>query len=167
MPEAVSNTSPLLYLYRIGRIEVLAQIFGAVWTVPAVVAELAEGQKQGYEVPNSAEYGWLRVKSPQSVPSEWLARDLGRGEIEAIALALEQPGSIVILDDALARRIAQAAGLEVWGTLRVPLEAKKRKFVPAIAPIVDELRTSGMWISEDVRRRILALSGEQFQVQGK
>jgi predicted nucleic acid-binding protein len=45
------------------------------------------------------------------------------GELAAIALALENPSKIVLLDDALARRKAEAAGLVVWGTLKVVLEA--------------------------------------------
>ena len=60
------------------------------------------------------------------MPSEWLATDLGPGELAALALALENPGRIVLLDDALARRVAEAAGLTVWGTLRVFLEAKPK-----------------------------------------
>lgn len=77
-----------------------------------------------------------------------------------MALALEHREKVVILDDTLARRIAKAAGLEVWGTLRVLLEAKKRKMIPKMSVVVKELRESGMWISEDVRRRIMRLAGE-------
>jgi predicted nucleic acid-binding protein len=40
------------------------------------------------------------------VPSEWLSLDLGTGELEAMALALENRRHVVLLDDALARRIA-------------------------------------------------------------
>jgi hypothetical protein len=49
--------------------------------------------------------------------------------------------------DALARRIAQSAGLTVWGTLRVLLEGKKLGFASEIAPLGDKLESSGMWIS--------------------
>jgi len=85
---------------------------------------------------------------------------MGAGELAALALALENPRSIVVLDDALARRIATAAGLPVWGTLRVLFEAKSQGLVEDIAPLVTRLIDSGMWISDDVRRRILALAGE-------
>ncbi len=64
------------------------------------------------------------------------------------------------VDDALARRIAHSAGLTVWGTLRVLLEAKKLGLATEIAPLVDKLESSGMWISGDIRRRILMLAGE-------
>jgi hypothetical protein len=77
-----------------------------------------------------------------------------------MALALENPGRVVLLDDALARRTAQAAGLTVWGTLRVLLEAKSRGLTPSLAPLIDRLVDAGMWISPGIRRRILTLAGE-------
>jgi len=141
--------------------DIFPQIFEEVVTAPAVVAEFAEGRAKGYDVPNPQSYGWLQIMSPQFVPSEWLASDLGKGELETMALAMEHPGKVVILDDALARRIAQAAGLEVWGTLRVLLEAKQQGLILQMAPIVDALRESGMWISEEIRLRILALADER------
>ena len=85
---------------------------------------------------------------------------MGAGELAALALALENPTCIVVLDDALARRIAAAAGVPVWGTLRVLFEAKAQGMVDEIAPLVTRLIDSGMWISDDVRRRIVALADE-------
>jgi len=160
MPKAISNTSPLLYLYRINKIELLPRLFEEIWTVPGVVNELKTGKEKGYDVPLAGAYEWLQVFAPRQTPSEWLASDLGRGELETMALALEHQEEIVILDDALARRIAQAAGLEVWGTLRVLLEARKRDMLPAMAVVIDELKKSGMWISDDIRWRIMKLAGE-------
>jgi len=160
MPEAISNTSPLLYLYRIGVLEWMRELFGQVWVPNAVALELKQGQREGYDVPDPSDYAWLEIVEPRSMPSEWLAVDLGAGELEAIALALENPGRAILLDDALARRIAQAAGLNVWGTLRVLLEAKALGVTERVGPLVDQLEEAGMWISSDVRQRILALAKE-------
>lgn len=44
MPEAISNTSPLLYLYRSGLLEWLPALFGQVWVPGAVVRELKQGR---------------------------------------------------------------------------------------------------------------------------
>ena len=44
MPKAISNTSPLLYLYRIGGIDWLPQLFDEVWTPEAVKNELQVGR---------------------------------------------------------------------------------------------------------------------------
>lgn len=161
MSEAISNTSPLLYLYRIGALDWLAQLFEDVWIPQAVVAELETGQRRGHVVPTPALYSWLHVVDPSATPSEWLSLDLGPGELAAMALALENRNRDLLLDDTLARRTAQAAGLTVWGTLRVILEAKDRGLTDSVAPLLDRLSQSGMWISVAIRQRILALAGEQ------
>jgi predicted nucleic acid-binding protein len=161
MPPAISNTSPLLYLHRINGLGWLQQLFGEVWVPEAVVQELNEGARRGFDVPNVEDYDWLTIVTPNHTPSEWLALDLGIGEIAAMALALENPDRIIILDDALARRTAQAAGLEVWGTLRILLEAKAHGLIEAVKPTIDQLNQAGLWMSAEIRQRILALAGEE------
>lgn len=160
MAEAISNTSPLFYLHQAGTLDWLPRLFSQVWIPSAVVQELAAGKRQGCDVPNLNACPWAPVRDPQRLPSEWLALDLGPGDLSALALALEHPQRVVLLDDSLARRIAQSAGLNTWGTLRVLLEGKQYGLVPQIAPLVDKLENSGMWISAEIRRRILALAGE-------
>jgi predicted nucleic acid-binding protein len=131
-----------------------------VWAPDAVKDELLAGRSKGYDVLNPADCPWLRIVNPKSMPSEWLALDLGTGEIAAMALALENPNHVILLDDGLARRTAQAAGLQVWGTLKVLLEAKSQGLVDKIAPYVTNLTEAGMWVSAEVKQRILALAGE-------
>ena len=160
MPKAISNTSPLLYLYRIGALDLLPRLFDEVWTPEAVKNELLAGRSNGYDVPNPDDYEWLKIVNPLSMPSEWLVSDLGTGEIAAMTLALENREWVILLDDMLARRTAQAAGLQVWGTLKVLLEAKSKGFIGKIEPFVTNLSRAGMWISADIRQRILALAGE-------
>jgi predicted nucleic acid-binding protein len=151
----------LLYLHRIGILEWLKDLFNEVWIPNAVVLELQEGQRRGYDVPNSSDYAWLRIVEPQSIPSEWLALDLGSGELAAMALALENPQKIILLDDILARRISQAAGLKVWGTLKILLESKSLGITDDILQLVNRLEECGMWISDDIRNRVLTLAGEK------
>ena len=160
MPEAITNTSPLLYLYRIQAIDWLPRLFDEVWAPDAVKDELLAGQSKGYDVPNPADYTWLKIVNPASMPSEWLALDLGAGEIAAMALALENPSHVILLDDGLARRTAQAAGLQVWGTLKILLEAKSQGLIEKIEPFVASLSEAGMWVSTEVKQRILLLAGE-------
>jgi len=160
MLEAISNTSPLFYLYRIGAIEWLPKLFSEMWIPTAVCDELKEGQRKGYDVPDPDSYDWLQVVNPRATPSEWLSLDLGPGELAAMALALENPTRILLLDDMLARRTAQAAGLTVWGTLKVLLEAKAQGLTDKIEPLINRLSDTGMWLSEEIRQRILELAGE-------
>ena len=158
MPDAITNTSPLVYLDRIHRLDWLPQLFRELWIPRAVVDELNEGRSRGYQGPDLDAIAGMRVVESQTRPSEWLSADLGPGELEAITLAMENPGRVVILDDGLARRTAQAPGLDVWGTLRVLLEAKSAGLTDRIEPLVDQLSRAGLWFTEGVRRRVLALA---------
>lgn len=160
MPGAISNTSPVLYLHRLGALNWLASLFGEVWVPDAVIRELDEGRRRGHDVPMPAATPGFAVVNPRSMPSEWLSLDLGNGELAALALALEHPGRVVLLDDALARRTAAAAGLHTMGTLGVLLEVKKRDLIPAIEPYVDCLADAGMWLSPEIRKRVLVIAGE-------
>lgn len=160
MFNAICDTSPLLFLFRIGKINWFPEIFNEFWTSNAVLYELEKAQIQGYNVPNLKSYDWLKIKEPRFTPSEWLALDLGAGELSVMSLALEHPKFIVILDDALARRTATAAGLEVWGSLRIMLEAKQIGLTDKIEPLIDSLENAGLWISKEIKRRILTMAKE-------
>lgn len=160
MAKAISNTSPLLYLYRIGGIQWLPKLFDEIWIPEAVRDELMAGRRKGYDVPNPADFKWLQIVNPKSMPSEWLALDLGAGEIAAMSLALENPTNITLLDDMLARRTAQAAGLQVWGTLKVLLESKSNGWIDSVEPYLIRLNNAGMWVSAEIKERILKLAGE-------
>ena len=161
MSEFISNTSPLLYIHRIDALDWLPTLCGEIWIPQAVTQELSEGRGRGYDVPDPHRYEWLKVVDPRVVPSEWLNLDLGAGELAVLALALEHSESTVLLDDRQARRIAQTAGLDVWGTLRILLEAKSQGLVERIVTHVNRLESTGMWMSDAIRRRVLALAGEE------
>jgi predicted nucleic acid-binding protein len=91
MPEAITNTSPMLYLYRIGVLEWLPHRCDDIWVPQAVVDELHDSQSKGYDVPSAGAYDWLQIVEPQAVPSAWLARDFGAGELAVLASALDHP----------------------------------------------------------------------------
>ncbi|MBN2390036.1 MAG: DUF3368 domain-containing protein, partial [Anaerolineae bacterium] len=95
MPDAICNTSPLLYLYRIEATHWLPQLFDEIWTPSTVIRELQEGQRRGYDIPKPNKYEWLKIVDPHTVPSEWLTLDLGQGELATMALALENPERVV------------------------------------------------------------------------
>jgi len=76
-------------------------------------------------------------------------------------LALEIPGSIVILDDGLARRIAESLRIPFTGTLGVLLDAKKLNLVPALRPLLDRLQTLRFRLSPQARSAVLKLAGEE------
>ena len=139
MPDAICNTSPLQYLHQIGYLDLLPQLAGCVVVPNAVCDELHAGLAQGIELPNVTALPWIHRKDPISAPALPLAADLGPGESAVLALALETPGSSVILDDTLGRRAAELLGIPFTGTLGLLLSAKEKNLIAAVAPILDHL----------------------------
>jgi predicted nucleic acid-binding protein len=157
---AISNTSPLLYLHQVSELDLLRQLYGRVRLPPAVATELKADAVLGIAVPSPDAIDWLEirpVRNPDLIP---LINDLGPGEAEAIALGLEHPGSLIILDDQLGRRIGQAAGLRITVTLGVLLKAKRSGLIPSVAAILSKLRMAGMWIGDDLTAEVIGVAGE-------
>ena len=160
MPSIITNTSPLYYLHQLDALPWLPELFTEISTPTAVVTELHQGREKGHNAPDPEDYPWIKIKNPSNIPPEWLALDLGAGELAVLALSLEETAQIILLDERIARRIAEAAGLTVWGTLRVLLEAKSKGLTSQISPHIDRLKQSGMWITDPIRQRILSMAGE-------
>lgn len=159
---AVSNSSPLILLAAIGRLELLRDIYGEILVPPAVWREtvsLGPGRPGSAELQN---VDWIRLLAP-TAPN--MARitpaDLGEGETEAIALALStRPSATVILDDLPARRVALRAGLDVAGSGGVVILAKELGLVSAVGPVLSELQGVGLYLSESVIETLLNLADE-------
>jgi len=148
--KVVSNTSPLIGLSNIGKLEILHEVFGKVFIPPAVRREFGE------ELPE-----WIEVTSPENQPLvSALSKLLGAGESEAIALAIELGADFLILDDLKARKIARELGVNVIGTAGVLLVAKKRGVVDEVKPLLTLLVEKGFRISDDVIRVILTAADE-------
>lgn len=92
-----------------------------------------------------------------------LGYTLQPGELEALALALDLTGSLLVVDDAQGRRAAQTLGLAFTGTLGILLRAKAEAKIPALHPVLQLLqqRTS-FWLSESVYQAALSQAGEKL-----
>src|SRR5437867_3175974 len=85
---------------------------------------------------------------------------LGRGEAEAIVLAKELRADYVVLDDATARRIAEAEGCLVLGLLGLLVHAKERGLIPAVKSVLDRILAAGFYLDDELYRAILKSSRE-------
>jgi predicted nucleic acid-binding protein len=94
------------------------------------------------------------------VPASVEAWNLGPGESAVLSYALVRPGVQVIIDDLAARRCAVVHHLDVRGCVGLVLVAKQRGVVPQARPVIQALRQAGMYLSDDVVNRALALVGE-------
>jgi predicted nucleic acid-binding protein len=89
-----------------------------------------------------------------------LIADLGAGEAQALALGLEEPGSLALLDDRLAREVARMRNIRITGTAGVLLKAKQEGYIPAPAPLLNRLLQLDFRLSDAVKSSILKLAQE-------
>ncbi len=160
MPEIICNTSPLQYLYQLGVLRVVKALVGHLTVPPAVVGELEEGRARGVNLPDVRELDWVTVRSPLSRAAAPLVTDLGPGETQVLMLALESSDAIVVLDDALARQLAEALGLRLTGTLGLLLDARRAGLLPAVGPLLDRLQALRFRLAPHTRAAVLKLAGE-------
>jgi hypothetical protein len=155
------NTSPLQYLHQAGVLHLLSDLYGRVVVPEAVVAELHEGRARSIALPEINGLSWVEVRGVQDRRLLPMVADLGPGEREVIALGLESPGSLLLLDDRMARRYATYLKLPVAGTLAVLLKAKQTGALAKLAPVVEQLEALGFRLDARTRRAVLELSDEQ------
>lgn len=136
----VADTSPLNYLILIDTVEILPALFNEV-AIPAAVERelLAAGadEKVRNWVKNSPD--WLCVRAVNN-PDENL--HLGKGDSEAISLAIELSSNTILLDDKAARLSAKARGLKVIGTLGVLKYADEKHLIPFETAVKELQRTN-------------------------
>ena len=160
MPDVISNSSPLQYLYQADVLELLPALFGQVCVPEAVVAELEEGRRRSVPLPPLAELSWLQVRTVRNRTLLPLVTHLGDGEKEVLALGRELSEALLLLDDRDARRRAHALGLEISGTLGVLLLAKERGILDAVRPVLDRLQALRFRLDARTRQSVLELAGE-------
>ena len=158
MLDVFCNTSPLQYLHQVGKLEVLPRLFEQVQVAEAVVAELAEGRKRKVSLPDIGRLPWITTRVASD--AKRLIPNLGRGEAETIALGLEAPNALVVMDDAAARKAASAERLSVIGTVGVLLLAKEQGYIDAVGPALASLEEMGFRLSERLHRQALFEAGE-------
>lgn len=152
----VADTSPILNLDVIGRLDLLHRLFGEIIIPPAVDSEL-RAEPYGFVPP-----AWLAVRAPAAHDRILgLLGSLDRGEAEAIVLASEIRADFILIDERRGRAAATRHGLRSLGLLGVLLLAKRQRLIAKVTPVLDSLRDSaGMWIAASLRERVLRDAGE-------
>ena len=89
-----------------------------------------------------------------------LLNQLDLGEAETILLAKELNADYIIIDENLAYKIAQNAGLDVIRTLSILLKAKEMGIIDKVKPLLDEMISKGRWYSQKVYDSFLKKIGE-------
>jgi uncharacterized protein len=157
----VVNTTPIIALSLIGRLDLLHKLYDHVFLPAAVQDEVFAGGAASIGSRELREADWLEVVPLQDPGRADLIADLERGEAEVLALAQERNADLVIIDERLARRHANRLGMRLTGTLGMLLKAKQLGMIEAVAPMIDQLRQGGIRLGDDVVTEVLSLAGER------
>ena len=154
----VSDTSPVLNLARVRRLDLLPSLYHQVFIPPAVSTELGSRNSQTSQFIHAALGSWLLVASPEN--HELVAKlrnNLDAGEAEAIVLAVERQASLLLLDERLGRRAARTFGLRITGLIGVLVDTKQARLIDQVKPVLDELIAEAhFWIGTALYQEILA-----------
>jgi uncharacterized protein len=148
-------------LAKIERLTLLSHLYNNVLLPFAVMAELkAKPDSAVQQVEALIQAGSFQVRQATKKALNRIPPELGEGERETIALALQIGADLVLLDDQEGRRIARKVALPVSGTIGVLIEAVERELIFSIRPELDRLVEAGMWLDERFYHRLLQEFGE-------
>jgi predicted nucleic acid-binding protein len=141
MQTVISNSTPIIHLAKIGRLDLLQQFFGTI-TVPQMVwKECTSPGERRPEIENILAADWIQVVKINDRIVTLLRHDLDHGEAEAIALAMERKASLLLLDDSDAREKARLYRLTITGTVGLLLRAYREGMLVSLGKTLDELES--------------------------
>jgi len=156
MMELVADTSPIIFLAKVGKLELLEDY--ALLVPSQVIAEVRKGKDEAevIRILDFLEKG-RNVRIEEAPVLESLPEALGMGERAAISLAVRRKVLYILLDERRARRVARVYGLKPRGTLWVLKDALRRGKLgrEEVVEVVFDLVKEGFRIREELLAEFL------------
>ncbi len=152
----IADSSALIALAVIDKLEILEELFGEVYVPRAVYNEVSH-QSKG-ESKKLAYY--CKDKVLDIVSDINLNITLGIGESEAIILYKEKNANFLLCDDKKAKKFARNFGVNVIGSLGILLKAKEAKLILEVSPLIEKLKLSQIFIDDKTCKLVLKMAGE-------
>lgn len=160
--KVVCDSTVLIGLSKIGKIELLKEVYKEVYIPEAVFTEIVGKGKEKPGVKEVEDAKWIHKKAVKDkLTIEILAAEMGRGEAEVLVLGKELNADWLIVDDERARVAAVSAKFQIIGLAGILLLAKQLNLISSVKPLFDELQNKGFRLSDEIRREILKKAGEK------
>ncbi len=159
----VSDTTPLIGLASIGRLEILHELFGDVFIPQAVYDEtVTYGREEGLAKQEVINASWIHVAQVQDrLAVNVLLDELDLGEVETIILAVELKADWVLINERKGRRKLSQLNISKIGTIGILLKAKELGLISVLKSEVESLQKTGFAVSQAVIEEVLKAAGEQ------
>lgn len=155
----VSDTTPLISLLKIRRLDLLKSLFGAVRIPQGVFDELTANPDFLEEAEEIRECEFIEIQdvNPQEVSLFRRTTGLDLGESEALVLTDRLNADLLLVDEIRARHVAKTIGLNIMGTIGIFRAAYKDGYISAdeVREAVEILRSSGRHIGERLFKKLL------------
>lgn len=162
----VADTTPLISLLEIKYLHLLSDLFERVIIPEAVLQELVSDTRFEEEATQIRSAPYILptvVKNQHSV--EYLQRvsGLDAGESQAIVLSDELHADLLLMDEALGRKVARNMGLPIMGTLGMLKAAYHEGLLSSgdVRSCLAEMQSCGRFISTQLVQEFLASLEEE------
>ena len=151
MPKIISNTSCLIILDNIDRLDILQKLYQHIYLTEEVAQEYGKPLENWMTVILVNDKNYLRI----------LNTSVDLGEASTIALSIQMTDdNVMILDDLKARKLAKQLQLKFTGLLGILLKAKQQNIINSVSEIIEQLRSINFRISEKLEKEVLKLANE-------
>jgi len=154
----VSNSSCLIGLSRIKKLNLLRELFGKVFVPQEVYNDVViKGKnKPGAKEVEKARGKWIEVKSPKDkLAVQVVLTELDPGEAETIVLGREMDADLVVIDEEKGASVAIVTGLRVIGTVGILILASKVGKLDNLKDAMDQLRKNKFRLSDEIYQMAL------------
>ncbi len=148
----VSDTTPLISLMKINRLNLLEKLYGSVSIPKAVFDELTSNEIYHTETEFIIQSKFIECReiiNKQALQILQAVTSLDLGESEAIILAQELNADVLLMDESKGRKIAQKLNIPLSGVLGILIDCFDAKLLTAseVSECLDILQNSGRRIS--------------------
>lgn len=165
MRKVVVNSTPLIILCSIDKLDILKEMYSEIYIPVAVYNEVTAKDDSACQH-LKAEHSWIHVENIKDVSEKKMYKaKLHDGEVEVMILAQEQKADLVIIDDNAAKKAAKYLGMAVTGTIGVLMKAKKQGIISQIKPLLLEMNEKGFYISDNLLEDVLHEVKEQYSTR--
>jgi len=160
MRKVISNTTPIITLLSISKLEILKDIYGEIIIPEAVYFEIESGKNKSF-YSDISKFDWINILAIKDTEPLKYLNDLDKGEADVIVLANELKADLVIIDERVGREYAKHFNLNLTGTVGILLKAKELGIIGELKPLLCLMTKNGIWLHKKLIDKILATANEK------